>query len=145
MPNFKSKGGLLQKFSKAARAARKVQGSITFDPGTRLGKKIPLRRYVFTPCVKISWTSDQNWLHRILSKFSIVYSTNNCLLGLKWYGTLYSEGKILYQIRTVKDIKKILRIKGSSLRWERTANFIWTSRLPNCQLLLRALPVEGKG
>jgi len=32
MPNFKSKGGVLQKLSEAAEAARKVQGSITFDP-----------------------------------------------------------------------------------------------------------------
>jgi len=40
MPNFRSKEGFLQRFSKAAQAARKVQGSITFDPGTRLEKKL---------------------------------------------------------------------------------------------------------
>jgi len=53
MPNFKSKGGVLQKLREAA---RKVQGNITFDPSIRSEKKIkfPLRGCMFTPCVKIS-------------------------------------------------------------------------------------------
>jgi len=36
MSNFRSKEGVLQKLPKVARAARKVQGSITFDPGIQL-------------------------------------------------------------------------------------------------------------
>jgi len=40
MPNFRSKRGVLQKLPEAARAARKVQGSITFDPGIRSEKKL---------------------------------------------------------------------------------------------------------
>jgi len=55
MPNFKSKGGFLQKFSKAAPSARKVQGSITFDLDIQSEKiKFPLTGYLFTPYVKIS-------------------------------------------------------------------------------------------
>jgi len=40
MLNFRSKRGILQKLPKAARAARKVQGSITFDPGIQLEKEL---------------------------------------------------------------------------------------------------------
>jgi len=40
---------------------------------------------MFTPCVKISWTSDQNWLHGNQSEFSIVYSTDSYLLGVKLF------------------------------------------------------------
>jgi len=82
MPNFRSKGGFLQKFLKAVQATRKVQGNITFDPGTWSEKKIPLKGYMFTPCVKISWTSNQKWLLRNLPEFSIVCSTDNCPLGI---------------------------------------------------------------
>jgi len=32
---------------------------------------------MFTPCIKISWNSNKNWLHRNLSEFSIVHSMNN--------------------------------------------------------------------
>jgi len=55
MPNFISKGVKLQKLAEAARAAKKVQGSITFDPDIRLEKinKLPLRGHMFLPCVKI--------------------------------------------------------------------------------------------
>jgi len=53
MPNFRRKGGVLQKLPETA---RKVQGNITFDPGIRLEKKIKLllRGYMFTPYVQIS-------------------------------------------------------------------------------------------
>jgi len=55
MPNFRSKGGVLQKLPEAVEATRKVQGSITFDSGIQLEKKIkfPLRGYKFKHCVKI--------------------------------------------------------------------------------------------
>jgi len=38
MPNLRSKGGFLQRFSKVAQVARKVQGNITFDPHIRSEK-----------------------------------------------------------------------------------------------------------
>jgi len=76
----------LQKFSKAAQVAWKVQGSIIFYPGTQSEKKIKflLKGYMFTPCVKILWTSNQNWLHRNLTEFSMAHSMENCPLGVKW-------------------------------------------------------------
>jgi len=40
MPNFISKGGVLQKLPEATQVAKKVQGKITFDPGIRSEKNL---------------------------------------------------------------------------------------------------------
>jgi len=55
MPNFRSKGRVLQKLPETPRAAKKVQGSITFDQGIQLEKniKFPLKGYMCTHYVKI--------------------------------------------------------------------------------------------
>jgi len=65
-------------------ATKNVQGNITFDLNTQLEKKIIflLRKYMPIPFIKILWTSNQNWLHRNLSRFSIVHSMDNCPLGI---------------------------------------------------------------
>jgi len=38
MPDFRNKGGILQKLPKVVRVARKVQGSINFDLGIQSKK-----------------------------------------------------------------------------------------------------------
>jgi len=73
-----------EEFCKSCLSCQKSSGQQNFWSGHPIRKKIKfrLRGYMFTPCVKIVWTPYQNWLHRNLSKFSIICSTDNCPLGV---------------------------------------------------------------